>query len=86
MACGVPVLGADSPGIREQIVHGETGWLCGTDPESIRSGIQCLLRDEQLRTRLAKNGRAFIEQNYSLERVAESEYNLLQEVTQGPIR
>ncbi len=43
MACGLPVIGADSPGIRELIRHGETGYLCGTEPESIRKAIQDLL-------------------------------------------
>jgi glycosyltransferase involved in cell wall biosynthesis len=80
MSCGAAVLGADSPGIREQIVHGETGWLCGTDPQNIRAGIQHLLGDPQLRQRLGANARRFIVENYSLEKIVEMEYNLLNEI------
>lgn len=78
MSCGTAVLGADSPGIREQIVHGETGWLCGTDAQSIRAGIQLLLANPSLREKLGRNARRFIEENYSLDKIVEMEYSLLQ--------
>ena len=80
MSCGAAVLGADSPGIREQIVHGETGWLCGTDAQSIRAGIQHLLANPSLREKLGGNARRFIEENYSLDKIVEMEYSLLQNV------
>ena len=78
MSCGAAVLGADSPGIREQIVHGETGWLCGTDAQSIRAGIQHLLANPSLREKLGRNARRFSEENYSLNKIVEMEYSLLQ--------
>lgn len=80
MSCGAAVLSADSPGIREQIVHGETGWLCGTDAKSIRVGIQHLLANPSLREKLGRNARRFIEENYSLDKIVEMEYSLLQNV------
>lgn len=80
MSCGAAVLGADSPGIREQIVHGETGWLCGTDAQSIRAGIRHLLANPSLREKLGRNARRFIEENYSLDKIVEMEYSLLQNV------
>lgn len=80
MSCGAAVLGANSPGIREQIVHGETGWLCGTDTQSIRAGIQHLLANPSLREKLGRNARRFIEENYSLNKIVEMEYSLLQDV------
>lgn len=83
MSCGTAVLGADSSGIREQIVHGETGWLCGTDAQSIRAGIQHLLGDPQLRQRIGANARRFIVEHYSLDKIVEIEYNLLREVASG---
>jgi glycosyltransferase involved in cell wall biosynthesis len=85
MSCGVAVLGADSPGIREQIVHGETGWLCGTDSQSIRAGIQHLLSHSELRQKLGTNARKFIENNYSLDQVAEMELSVLQNIIAGEI-
>lgn len=85
MSCGVAVLGADSPGIREQIIHGETGWLCGTDSQSIRNGIQYLLSRPELRQKLGANARKFIQKNYSLEHVAEMEFSMLQNITNGEV-
>jgi len=77
MSCGIAVLGADSPGIREEIDHSETGWLCGMDVESIRAGIRQLLDAPVLRAKLGENARRYILENYALEEIAESEYQLL---------
>ena len=80
MACGVPVVGGDSPGIRELIRHGETGWLCGTDAASIRAAVQELLARPDLRTELGRNARRFVEERFALIDVADRELALLQEV------
>ena len=79
MSCGAAVLVANSPGIREQIVHGETGWLVEPDIDSIREGIQHLLANPALCAALGKNARKFIQENCSLDKVAEMEYSLLLE-------
>jgi glycosyltransferase involved in cell wall biosynthesis len=83
MACGLPVIGADSPGIRELICHGETGWLCGTAASSIRAAIQTLLADAALRERLGRNGRRFVVENFALDRIVEMELAVLHEVVAG---
>jgi glycosyltransferase involved in cell wall biosynthesis len=80
MACGLPVIGADSPGIREMICHGETGWLCGTDVDSIRAAIQELLARTQLRAELGQNARTFAVEHFALDRVVEMELALLEEL------
>jgi glycosyltransferase involved in cell wall biosynthesis len=80
MACGLPVIGGNSPGIRELIRHGDTGWLCGTDPESIRAAVQELLDRPQLRALLGRNAREYVLKNFSLERVLDLEISMLQEV------
>jgi glycosyltransferase involved in cell wall biosynthesis len=85
MSCGAAVLGADSPGIREQIVHGKTGWISGTDPASIRAGIRHLLSHAELRRSLGANARTFIEKNYSLDHIVEIEYSMLQKMVNGEI-
>lgn len=82
MACGVAVLGADSPGIRELIRHGETGWLCGTDPESLRQAIGELLADPERRARLGRNARRAVEQGCALDRVVERELALYHDLGQ----
>jgi len=84
MSCGAAVLGSNSPGIREQIVHGETGWLVGTDVKSIRAGIQHLLADTPLREKLGTNARRFILENYSLDKIVDMEYSLLRDIMDHP--
>lgn len=81
MACGLPVIGADSPGIRGVIRHGETGWLCHTDPKSIRKAIQQLLALPKMRAELGRQARHFIKEQFSLDRVVDMELALLREVT-----
>lgn len=77
MACGLPVIGAKTPGIQELIRHGETGYLCGTSPIEIRMAIQEMISDTELRRRVGRNGREFVVQNLSLDRIVELEMQLL---------
>jgi glycosyltransferase involved in cell wall biosynthesis len=79
MACGLPVIGGDSPGIRELICHKETGYLCGCDAPSIREAIQEVLADPKLRTDMGRNAREYVVTNYSLDKIVESECALLKE-------
>ena len=80
MSCGMPVIGADSPGIREIIHHGVNGFLCGTDSESIRRFIQELLDNRGLSKSLGKNARQYVLDHFSLDRVLKMEYRLYREV------
>ena len=80
MACGIPIIGADSPGIRELIRDGETACLCGTEPESIRKTIKKLTASEPLRNTLSQNSRKFVTAHYSLENIVEKEHLLLQNI------
>jgi len=80
MACGVPVIGADSPGIREIIRHGETGYLCGTDAASMQAAISEVIFRPDLAAYMGANARRFIEDEYSLDKIVDLEAALLQEV------
>jgi glycosyltransferase involved in cell wall biosynthesis len=80
MSCGMPVIGADSPGIREIIHHGVNGLLCGTDSKSIRRSLQELLDNPGLADSLGKNARQYVLEHFSLDRVFEMEYQLYKEV------
>jgi glycosyltransferase involved in cell wall biosynthesis len=80
MACETPVIGADSPGIRELISHGNTGLLCGTDPISIRGAIDLIVTSAELALRLGPNARRYVMENFSLEKIGAMELSLLQEV------
>jgi glycosyltransferase involved in cell wall biosynthesis len=53
MAAGKPVIGAESGGIPEQIIHGTTGFLVPPrDPAALAAHIVTLARDPQLRARM----------------------------------
>jgi glycosyltransferase involved in cell wall biosynthesis len=81
MAAGLPVIGTNTPGIKEIITHQNNGWLCGTDTNSIREAITALSASTSLRSYLGNNARAFALSNYSLNNIAEQELALLNTIT-----
>ena len=83
MACGLPVIGTRAPGICELIEHQQNGWLCSTNPSSIRDAIVCLCAQPYLHDRMGQTAREFVLDNFSLDRIVELEFNLLQEVSQS---
>jgi glycosyltransferase involved in cell wall biosynthesis len=83
MACGLPVIGTEVPGIRELITHRETGYLCGTSSEEIREGIKGLLFNRDLCSSMGNNARDFVKEHFALERIVEMELSLLHELTEG---
>lgn len=84
MACGLPCIATDVPGNRDVIQHGKTGWLCeSTEPESIRSAIETLLSDDNLRKKLGYNARKFVEDHYSLDIVCEKEMGVYQQAIES---
>lgn len=60
MASGTPVIGAAAGGVKDNIVHQKTGWLCtpGNVGEFV-SGVEQLFHHPSLRETLATNGRAY---------------------------
>lgn len=80
MACGMAVIGTDVRGIRDIIRHEETGLLCPPTVEGLQSALQRLLSDQALRIQLGQAARAFVEQEYSLERIVEMELSILQQL------
>ena len=81
MSCGLPCIGSDVTGIKEDIEHGVTGYLCGTDSDAIAEAIDVVLSDASLREKLGHNARDYIVDNYSLDRVLEMEMEVIREVT-----
>jgi glycosyltransferase involved in cell wall biosynthesis len=72
MACRRPVVATRAGSIPETIVDGETGLLVPPqDDEALAAAIVRLLRDDDLRARLAGAGRARVEAEFSVERVIE---------------
>jgi len=83
MACGLPAIGGDSPGIRQFLRDGETGLLCGTSADEIRRAIETMLNDEVLRRRIAQQARAYAIEQFSLDRIFQLEREMLAAVIDG---
>ena len=80
MACGLPVIGTNVPGIRKLIDHRKTGYLCGKSSDEIRGAVEQVVGDGELRARMGQNARKFVEENFSLDRIVEMEKNVMSEL------
>lgn len=69
-ACGTPVVAADSPGIRESVIDGETGFLVpGSDVAAYAAAMRGLVESPDLVRTLGANARRFAE-TFTWERAA----------------
>jgi glycosyltransferase involved in cell wall biosynthesis len=58
MGCGIPVVAADLPAVRDVVTHDQNGWLVPSgDPLAFADAVVKLLTDTQRRTRLAAQAR-----------------------------
>lgn len=73
MACALPVVGTNVRGIREIIRHKENGYLCEISSNSIKNAIIKVLGDEELKIKMGKNARQYIEENCALDKIIERE-------------
>ncbi len=81
MACGVPVIGTRVRGIKQVIEHGMNGILSETDATSLYQAIESTLSKPDLMTEIGRNARHFALDNYSLDQIAQTEYDMLRSVT-----
>lgn len=77
MACGLPVIGANSPGIRELITQMKTGLLAAAGASDLIAGIRELKTFHALRSNFGRNARNFALSNYSPDILADRELSLL---------
>ncbi len=62
MAARRPIVASDIPSLREVLRHGESGWLVPPDdPSALAAGLQVVLDDPGLATRLAVRARQDVE-------------------------
>jgi glycosyltransferase involved in cell wall biosynthesis len=72
MAAGKPVVGAASGGVGEIIQHGRTGFTVpDNDAERFAAACRELLENSDRRRELGQNGRAYAQENFSIEAVAD---------------
>ncbi len=82
-ACGTPVIAADSPGIRESVIDGDTGFLVpGSDIAAYAAAMRGLLDSPELVTTLGASARRFAE-TFTWERAAAETLAHLQHVATG---
>jgi glycosyltransferase involved in cell wall biosynthesis len=68
MACEIPCVGSRTGGIPEIIVDGKNGFLVEPkDSRQLADKLALLLRNKDLRITMGKQGRRFVEDNYSWE-------------------
>ncbi|MCC7053048.1 MAG: glycosyltransferase family 4 protein [Gemmatimonadaceae bacterium] len=83
-ACGTPVVASDSPGLRESVLDGRTGFLVPHgDVAALAGAFDRIIADPALVTRLGTAGRAFAE-SFTWESAADhTEAHLRQQVREG---
>ena len=76
-------VGTNVIGVKEEICHLRTGFLCEPDPESIGEAIQTVLVDGVLQTLLGENARRYVMERYSADCVLQLELAAYQEVVRA---
>ncbi|MFG2221782.1 glycosyltransferase family 4 protein [Streptomyces sp. NPDC048644] len=77
-ATGLPVVAGDSGGAPDAVRDGETGWVVpGGSPAAAAERIVALLEDPALRRRMGERGRAWVEEKWRWDLLAERLKELL---------
>ncbi|NJQ02343.1 glycosyltransferase family 4 protein [Streptomyces zingiberis] len=77
-ATGLPVIAGDSGGAPDAVLDGETGWVVrGTSVTETAERLTSLLRDPELRDRMGERGRAWIEERWRRDLLADRLASLL---------
>jgi L-malate glycosyltransferase len=71
-ACQVPIIATNVGGLPEVVKHEETGYLIEADVHEASRIMKELANDAELRKRLGKNGREFVETHYDWTKNLES--------------
>jgi len=73
MACGTPVIGADTGGIKYSVEDGKTGFLVPPrDPESLAEKISLLINDEGLLKQMSRNAVKRVNKSFTWLKIAEA--------------
>jgi glycosyltransferase involved in cell wall biosynthesis len=71
MSSGLPVVASDVTGVREEVLHGETGLVVPPrDPLALSEALLQLLTSEESANAMGERGRERIEEHFTLERMA----------------
>jgi glycosyltransferase involved in cell wall biosynthesis len=82
-ACGTPTVASDSPGLRDSVLDGETGFLVPHgDVAALAGRIRAVVEDPELRETLGRNARRFAHR-FTWERAAEETESFLRGVARA---
>ncbi|MCF7866683.1 glycosyltransferase [Candidatus Woesearchaeota archaeon] len=76
MACGKCCLATNVQGIKEVLIHKETGYLTETSSESIKKGIEYLFKNDKIITSIGLQARQQILRHNSLNKIFEKEVKI----------
>ncbi|MFD7666725.1 glycosyltransferase family 4 protein [Streptomyces sp. NPDC059788] len=77
-ATGLPVVAGDSGGAPDAVLHGETGYVVpGGSPTAAAERVIALLKDPAMRRRMGERGRAWVEEKWRWDLLAERLKELL---------
>ncbi|MCM8821339.1 MAG: glycosyltransferase [Candidatus Omnitrophica bacterium] len=81
MACGIPVVAFPGGAVREQIIHGKTGFLVEDNhPESMAYYIRTLLENKKLRESMSEAARKHARENFDIEDTASKYLEFYKEI------
>ena len=84
-ACGTPVIAANSPGVRESVIDGQTGILVRPDdPHDMARAMSRIVESPAVVSELGMRGRRFAE-GFTWERAAGETLRHLEEVVAAPV-
>ena len=77
MRAGLPIVASDVGGVKEAVIHGETGFL--VPPGDIRAfsvALESILGDQQLRARMSVASRRLFKQRFTVEHMLRKTFDL----------
>jgi glycosyltransferase involved in cell wall biosynthesis len=87
MACGAALVTTANGASADYAIHGETALVCeAEDVTGMADSVERLLRDDELRIRLATNGREFVREHFDWDASAERLEAFLTEYAADPPR
>ena len=81
---GVPQVAFDLPGLRDQILDGETGFLVPFgDTDAFASRLEQLLTAPDLVTKMGAASRAFVGEHFSVERIRQDWLTIIHQLDEA---
>ena len=80
-SCGLPIVSTLHAGIKEAVIHNQTGYLVNEgDYENMAKHLITLLNDNEVVERMGNAAREHMEKNYKIENKIESLRNILKSI------